>query len=107
VRRIPAGAEERLTGPGFGPEGGGCQAVRGLRHGSRNLCRVLHARSASMRCNESTRADSRTPSASRSCSIPGRALAAEAAEHRKRVAGLDLVDEFGAGLDLAVDPPRE
>src|SRR5947208_13976040 len=107
LRRILSGAEERLTGPGFGSEGGGCQAVRGLRHGSRNLCRLLHARSASMRCNESTRADSRTPSASRSSSIPRRALAAEAAEHRERVAGLDLVDELAAGLDLAVDPARE
>src|SRR5438067_6358446 len=85
--RILAFAQEGLACPGFCSEGGGRQAVRGLRLGGRNLCRLLHARSASVRCNESTRADSRTPLGEPLSQYT--LLAPETAENRERVARLD------------------
>src|SRR5262249_23319892 len=94
--------------PGFCSEGGGRQAVRGLRLGGRNLCRLLHARSASLRCNESTRADARTPLGEPLTQYtPRDRLATQAAEPGEWIVGLDLEAEPPAGLDLAVDPPGE
>ena len=46
MRRILALPQERLAGPGFGSEGGSRKAVRRLRRIGRNICRLLHARSA-------------------------------------------------------------